>query len=156
MSMFSLPFKNEAHFWWYLAQPQAEQFVKALEEKGLKKIAISIPARATCLPRSPRSSPAHIKGPEDPCHGLPVMVKTMEALGATGVPVAWAELYTALQTGVVDSAPKTITRPWWPRSSTSYEDYTLDEQHGAAVVSMSPSNFRPTPSRRQPSFRPAP
>src|SRR5262245_60248199 len=41
MDMFSLPFlfKNEAHFWWFLAQPQAEEFVKALEEKGLKKIA---------------------------------------------------------------------------------------------------------------------
>ena len=34
MDMFSLPFifKNEAHFWWYLAQPEAENFVKALEE----------------------------------------------------------------------------------------------------------------------------
>src|SRR5437764_703690 len=41
MDMFSLPFlfKNEAHFWWFLAQPQSEEFVKALEEKGLKKIA---------------------------------------------------------------------------------------------------------------------
>src|SRR6267154_5747675 len=28
MDMLSLPFifKNEAHFWWYLAQPQAEEF----------------------------------------------------------------------------------------------------------------------------------
>src|SRR5262247_1708011 len=40
MDMFSLPFlfKNEAHFWWFLAQPQAEELAKALEEKGLKKI----------------------------------------------------------------------------------------------------------------------
>src|SRR5438034_1383384 len=41
MDMLSLPFifKNESHFWWYLAQPEAENFVKALEEKGIKKIA---------------------------------------------------------------------------------------------------------------------
>jgi TRAP-type C4-dicarboxylate transport system substrate-binding protein len=41
MDMLSLPFifKNEAHFWWYLAQPEAESFVKALEEKGIKKLA---------------------------------------------------------------------------------------------------------------------
>ena len=40
MDMLSLPFifKNEAHFWWYLAQPEAENFVKALEAKGIKKI----------------------------------------------------------------------------------------------------------------------
>src|SRR5262249_59039313 len=41
MDMLSLPFifKNEAHFWWYLAQPEAEAFVKTLEEKGIKKLA---------------------------------------------------------------------------------------------------------------------
>src|SRR6266566_4440771 len=41
MDMLSLPFifKNEAHFWWYLAQPEAENFVKPLEAKGIKKCA---------------------------------------------------------------------------------------------------------------------
>ena len=40
MDMLSLPFifKNEKHFWWFLAQPAAEAFVKPLEEKGLKKM----------------------------------------------------------------------------------------------------------------------
>jgi len=34
MDMFSLPyiFKNEQHFWWFLAQPEAESFVKQLED----------------------------------------------------------------------------------------------------------------------------
>jgi TRAP-type C4-dicarboxylate transport system substrate-binding protein len=57
----------------------------------------------------------------------PVMVKTMEALGATGVPVAWAELYTALQTGVVDGAennhPSVVAKKFYEVSKY----YTLDE-----------------------------
>jgi len=102
MDMLSLPFifKNEAHFWWYLAQPVAEESVKALADKGVKKIRVM---------------------------ASPVMVKTMEALGATGVPVAWAELYTALQTGVVDAAennhPSVVAKKFYEVSKY----YTIDE-----------------------------
>ncbi len=106
MDMFSLPFifKNEAHFWWYLAQPQAEQFVQALEEKGLKKLAYIDSGSRDTLTQIAVRSPADMKGQKIRVMASPVMVKTMEAIGATGVPVAWAELYTALQTGVVDGA----------------------------------------------------
>ena len=40
MDMYSLPFlfKNEAHFWWFLAQPQAEELAKQMEDKGIKII----------------------------------------------------------------------------------------------------------------------
>jgi len=57
----------------------------------------------------------------------PVMINTMKALGATGVPVAWAELYTALQTGVVDGAennhPSVVAKKFYEVSKY----YTLDE-----------------------------
>src|SRR6266446_1688746 len=38
MDMLSLPFifKNEAHFWWFLAQPPAQELAKQLEDKGIK------------------------------------------------------------------------------------------------------------------------
>src|SRR5215212_9943052 len=40
MDMYSLPFlfKNEAHFWWFLAQPQAIDLAKQMEDKGVKII----------------------------------------------------------------------------------------------------------------------
>src|SRR5215216_7249385 len=102
MDMFSLPFlfKNEAHFWWFLAQPQAEEFVKALEDKGLKKIGYIDSGSRNLFTQKPVRTPADLRGQKIRVMASPVMVKTMEALGATGVPVAWAELYTALQTGV--------------------------------------------------------
>lgn len=129
MDMLSLPFvfKNEAHFWWYLAQPEAEAFVKALEDKGLKKIGYIDSGSRNLFTQKPVRTPADMKGQKIRVMASPVMVKTMEALGATGVPVAWAELYTALQTGVVDGAennhPSVVAKKFY--EVTKY--YTLDE-----------------------------
>ena len=57
----------------------------------------------------------------------PVQVKTIEAMGGTGVPIAWGELYNALQTGVVDGAenndPSILTMKFYEVSKY----YTLDE-----------------------------
>jgi len=129
MDMFSLPFlfKSEAHFWWYLAQPEAEAFVKALEEKGLKKLAYIDSGSRNFFTQKPIRTPADLKGQKIRVMASPVMIKTMEALGATGVPVAWAELYTALQTGVVDGAennhPSVVAKKFYEVSKF----YTLDE-----------------------------
>src|SRR5216117_1982061 len=97
MDMLSLPFifKNEAHFWWYLAQPEAENFVKALEAKGIKKIGYIDSGSRNLFTQKAVRTPADLKGQKIRVMASPVMVKTMEALGATGVPVAWAELYGA-------------------------------------------------------------
>jgi tripartite ATP-independent transporter DctP family solute receptor len=129
MDMFSLPFlfKTEAHFWWFLAQPQAEEFVKALEDKGLKKIGYIDSGSRNFFTQKAIKSPADLKGQKIRVMASPVMVKTMEAMGATGVPVAWAELYSALQTGVVDGAennhPSVVAKKFYEVSKY----YTLDE-----------------------------
>jgi len=129
MDMLSLPFifKNEAHFWWYLAQPEAENFVKALEEKGIKKLGYIDSGSRNLFTQKAVRTPADLKGQKIRVMASPVMVKTMEALGATGVPVAWAELYTALQTGVVDGAennhPSVVAKKFYEVSKY----YTLDE-----------------------------
>src|SRR6266581_1881613 len=129
MDMLSLPFifKNEAHFWWYLAQPEAENFVKALEAKGIKKIGYIDSGSRNLFTQKAVRTPADLRGQKIRVMASPVMVKTMEALGATGVPVAWAELYTALQTGVVDGAennhPSVVSKKFY--EVTRY--YTLDE-----------------------------
>jgi tripartite ATP-independent transporter DctP family solute receptor len=129
MDMFSLPFlfKNEAHFWWFLAQPESESFVKVLEEKGIKKLGYIDSGSRNFFTQKPIKSPADLKGQKIRVMASPVMIKTMEAMGATGVPVAWAELYTALQTGVVDGAennhPSVVAKKFYEVSKY----YTLDE-----------------------------
>ncbi len=129
MDMYSLPFlfKNEAHFWWFLAQPQAEAVAKQLEEKGMKVLGYLDSGSRNFFTQKPIRTPDDLKGQKIRVMASPVMVKTMQAMGATGVPVAWAELYTALQTGVVDGAennhPSVVAKKFYEVSKY----YTLDE-----------------------------
>lgn len=129
MDMYSLPFlfKNADHFWWFLAQPEAAALAKPLEDKGIKVLGyIDSGARNFFTGKAVRS-PADLAGQKIRVMASPVMVNTMKALGATGVPVAWAELYTALQTGVVDGAennhPSVVAKKFYEVSKF----YTLDE-----------------------------
>ncbi len=129
MDMYSLPFlfKNADHFWWFLAQPEAAALAKPLEEKGIKVLGyIDSGARNFFTGKAVRT-PADLAGQKIRVMASPVMVNTMKALGATGVPVAWAELYTALQTGVVDGAennhPSVVAKKFYEVSKY----YTLDE-----------------------------
>ena len=129
MDMYSLPFlfKNEAHFWWFLAQPQAAELAKQLEDKGIKIIGYIDSGSRNFFTQKPVRTPDDLKGQKIRVMASPVMVSTMKALGATGVPVAWAELYTALQTGVVDGAennhPSVVAKKFYEVSKF----YSLDE-----------------------------
>ena len=129
MDMYSLPFlfKNEAHFWWFLAQPQAAELAKQLEDKGIKVLGYLDSGSRNFFTQKAVRTPDDLKGQKIRVMASPVMVKTMEAMGATGVPVAWAELYTALQTGVVDGAennhPSVVAKKFYEVSKF----YTLDE-----------------------------
>jgi tripartite ATP-independent transporter DctP family solute receptor len=129
MDMYSLPFlfKNAAHFWWFLAQPQAAELAKPLEGKSIKVLAYIDSGARNFFTQKPIHSPADLAGEKIRVMASPVMVDTMKALGATGVPVAWSELYTALQTGVVDGAennhPSVVAKKFYEVSKY----YTLDE-----------------------------
>src|SRR5260370_2047822 len=129
MDMYSLPFlfKNETHFWWFLAQPEAAALAKPLEDKGIKVLGYLDSGARNFFTQKAIRTADDLKGQKIRVMAWPVMVNTMKALGATGVPVAWAELYTALQTGVVDGAennhPSVVAKKFYEVSKF----YTLDE-----------------------------
>src|SRR3954447_19888464 len=129
MDMFTLPFlfRNEAHFWWFLSTPEAAEFVKPLEDKGIKLLGYIDSGARNFFSDKPIRNPADLKGMKVRVMASPVAVKMMESMGGTGTPVAWSELYTALQTGVVDGAennhPSIVTKKFYEVSKY----YTLDE-----------------------------
>jgi tripartite ATP-independent transporter DctP family solute receptor len=53
--------------------------------------------------------PSDLKGLKFRVMQSPIYVKTVEAMGGNAVPIAWEELYTALQTGVVDGQENPIS-----------------------------------------------
>jgi len=105
--MFPLPylFKNEQHYWAVLNSDMLEGMKKKLEEKGIKLLFwMDAGARSFYTKTKPVMSPDDLKGQKIRVMASPVMIKTINVMGGSGVPLAWGELYTALQTGVVDGA----------------------------------------------------
>jgi tripartite ATP-independent transporter DctP family solute receptor len=129
MDMFSLPylFKNGTHYWAYLESDRAKKFVKPLEDKGIVVLAFIDSGARSFFSDEPIRSEADIAGKKIRVMASPVQVKTIEAMGGTGVPIAWGELYNALQTGVVDGAenndPSILSMKFYEVSKY----YTLDE-----------------------------
>lgn len=129
MDMFSLPFlfKNADHYWNYLTSADADAFVQPLQDKGIRVLAFIDSGARNFFADNPIRSPADIKGKKIRVMASPVQVKMIEAMGGTGVPIAWGDLYNALQTGVVDGAennhPSVFTMKFYEVS----DYYTLDE-----------------------------
>jgi len=57
----------------------------------------------------PIKEPADMEGLKFRVMESPIYVKTVEALGGNAVPIAWGELYTSLQTGVVDGQENPVS-----------------------------------------------
>ena len=56
------------------------------------------------LTKKPVAKPADLKGVRIRTIGEPLWIKTIGAMGATPTPMAWAEVYPSIQTGVIDGA----------------------------------------------------
>jgi tripartite ATP-independent transporter DctP family solute receptor len=75
----------------------------------------------------PINKPEDLAGYKFRVMGNPIFVEMMDALGSTGVPIAYNELYTALQTGVVDGAENNPPSLWTERFYEISKVYSLDE-----------------------------
>jgi tripartite ATP-independent transporter DctP family solute receptor len=106
IDMFSLPFifRNGRHYWWYLTSERGREFVKPLEERGIVVLGYMDSGARSFFGRDNLSDPAALAGKKIRTMASPVQIAMMDAMGGTGVPLAWGELYNALQTGVVDGA----------------------------------------------------
>lgn len=56
------------------------------------------------LTKKPVATPADLKGVRIRTIGEPLWIKTIAAMGAVPTPMAWAEVYPSIQTGVIDGA----------------------------------------------------
>ncbi|MEO1019037.1 MAG: DctP family TRAP transporter solute-binding subunit [Pseudomonadota bacterium] len=129
MDMFSLPyiFANADHYWDYLTSERADEFVQPLEDKGIVVLGFIDSGARSFFGSGGYASPAELEGQKIRTMASPVQISMVEAMGGAGVPIAWGELYNALQTGVVDGAEN---NPPSVRSMKFYEvadTFVLDE-----------------------------
>jgi len=109
LNVFNLPFmfRDEAHMRKVIDGPiGVELLAKLTANPNAKLVGLCWMDAGTrsVYAKKPIKGPADLKGQKIRMMGNPIFVETMNAMGGNGVPLGFNELYSALQTGVVDGA----------------------------------------------------
>lgn len=107
MAIFDFPylFKNQNHMHNVLDSETGKTILTELEKVGLKGLTYyDAGSRSVFTSKRPITKLEDLKGLKIRTLESKIMIESMNALGANATPMAWGELYSALQQGVVDGA----------------------------------------------------
>jgi tripartite ATP-independent transporter DctP family solute receptor len=126
-------FKSKEHMRAVLDGPVGEDILKQLEPHGFIGLAFyDSGSRSFYLNSKPIKTPADMKGLKVRVQQSDMWVALMQALGANPTPMPYAEVYTALKTGVVDGAENN-----WP-SYESSKHFEVAKYYSLTEHSMAP------------------
>jgi tripartite ATP-independent transporter DctP family solute receptor len=116
----SLPFifDNWKHTWKVVDGPVGQEIFKPLEAKNIKVVTVFNNGLYNVVSRVPVKSPADMKGIKLRVQPSAVFVETGQMMGAVVTPMAFGEVYSALQLGAIDAQ---IQGPINVRKSKHYE-----------------------------------
>jgi TRAP-type C4-dicarboxylate transport system substrate-binding protein len=98
-------FRDQSHYRMYLGSDVFKEMISDAEQKvGIKYLGIAgdRSPRSLSTVKKPYKSPDEMKGLKMRVPGLPFVAQTWEAWGASPTPVRGADIYQALQSGMVD------------------------------------------------------
>jgi len=108
LNVFNLPFifRDEAHMRKVIDGPIGDELLGKVSASSARLIALGWMDGGTrnVYSAKPVTKPADLKGMKVRMMGNPLFVETMNAMGGNGVAMGYNELYSALQTHVVDGA----------------------------------------------------
>ena len=109
LNVFNLPFifRDEAHMRKVIDGPIGTELLdKISANPNTKLVALGWMDAGTrnVYSNKPVTKPADLKGMKVRMMGNPIFVETMNAMGGNGIAMGFNELYSAMQTGVVDGA----------------------------------------------------
>lgn len=129
-------FKDEDHVYRALDGDAGKALFEQLDKVGLTGLAFFENGfRNITNSRKPIKVPEDVKGLKIRVPQSQTLVKTFEALGANPVPMAYGELYTAMETGAIDSQDHPIVTLY---AGKFYEvqKYLSMTHHGYAAVPL--------------------
>jgi tripartite ATP-independent transporter DctP family solute receptor len=130
LGVYSLPylFRDSEHQWKVLGGPIGRDILDKLSGYGFVGLCYyDSGARSFYNSRRPIRTPADLRGLKIRVQKNKIMIDCVEALGASATPMSFEEVYSALQTGVIDGAEN---NPPSYLSESHYEVakyYSLDE-----------------------------
>jgi len=121
-------FPSASIAWKVLDGPFGDKLSKLLLEKtGLRNLAFAeVGFRHFTNDVRPIKSPADVKGLKIRVQENPLFMTLIKALGGNPTPIAWTEVYTALQTGVVDGHENPISSTVFAKIYEVQKYLTLD------------------------------
>jgi tripartite ATP-independent transporter DctP family solute receptor len=115
LNIFELPFlfKNNDHFDAVLGSNLAMRYAPALGKRGFHLLGYwSFGTRHIMTTKKPINSITDLKGLKIRLMENPVHLDAYKAFGASPLPMAYSELYTALETNVIDGAEAANSNYW--------------------------------------------
>ncbi|NBK24335.1 MAG: TRAP transporter substrate-binding protein, partial [Spirochaetia bacterium] len=100
-------FRDRDHFWAVCAGDLGQEILADIQKSGSRMVGLFYMdegARNFFTTKAPVTTMADLKNLKIRVQNSQLMLDTVSALGANPTPIDYAELYTALQTGVVDGA----------------------------------------------------
>jgi len=100
-------FRDRDHFWAVCAGDLGQEILADIQKSGSRMVGLFYMdegARNFFTTKAPVTKMADLKNLKIRVQNSQLMLDTVSALGANPTPIDYAELYTALQTGVVDGA----------------------------------------------------
>ncbi len=108
VNVFNMPFvfRNQDHMRAVIDGPIGDELLAKISASPAKLVAIGWMdgGSRSLYTKKPVRTPADLKGQKIRMMGNPLFVDTMNAMGGNGISMGYGEVFTALQTGVVDGA----------------------------------------------------
>lgn len=108
VNVFNMPFvfRNQEHMRAVIDGPIGDELLAKISASPAKLVAIGWMdgGSRSLYTKKPVRTPADLKGQKIRMMGNPLFVDTMNAMGGNGISMGYGEVFTALQTGVVDGA----------------------------------------------------
>lgn len=141
--VFGLPylFRDDAHKRTVLAGPIGHEILAAPQSKFLRGLCYYDSGSRSFYTKRPVRTPADLKGMKIRVQESPMAFALIRAIGASATPIAFGELYTALQQGVVDGAENNPPSFHLARHYEVCKYYSLDEHTSVPDVVVVSTHF---------------
>jgi tripartite ATP-independent transporter DctP family solute receptor len=130
MGIFSVPyvFHDDAHFWEFLEGPGGEELLQASLRQRLRGLCYYDAGSRSFYTRArPIREPSDLRGLKIRVQNSRTSMRMVQAMGGAPTPLSFAELYSALEQGVVDGAENNPPSFLTARHYEVCRYYTLDE-----------------------------
>ena len=108
VNVFNMPFvfRNESHMRSVIDGPIGQEMLDKISASPARLVALGWMdgGSRSLYTKRPVRTPADLKGQKIRMMGNPLFVDTMNAMGGNGISMGYGEVFTAIQTGVVDGA----------------------------------------------------